>query len=148
MAQAVFSSILDKQPADVKPPEALPTGSYLCVVKGMPRYDKSTKKGTPFIEYTLVIIQPMEDVDADALAEFGDCKGKVIKATYYDTEGAGYRLKEFYEHCGLDVENAESMRELVDQPNGCQVIAYMKQEPSDDGRRMFSKLSGTAPVEA
>lgn len=148
MAQTSFSSILDKAPADVKPPETLPVGSYLCVVQGMPRYDKSTKKGTPFVEYTLIIQQAMDDVDADDLAAFGDVKGKPIKATYYDTESAGYRIKEFFEHCGLDVEAVESLRELVDQPNGCQVIAYMKHEASDDGKRTFARLAGTAPVES
>lgn len=148
MAQAVFSSILDKAPADVKPPETLPVGSYLCTVQGLPRHDKSTKKGTPFIEYTLIIQQPMDDVDEDALNAFGDVKGKPIKATFYDTEQAGYRIKEFFEHCGLDTESVDTLRELVDSPNGCQVIAHLKHEASDDGKRTFARLAGTAPVES
>ena len=144
-----FSSILDKAPTDVKPPQALPAGEYLCTVKGMPRYDKSARKGTPFIEYTLVIVQAMDSVDADAVAAVeGGVAGKVIKATYYDTPEAGYRLKDFFEHCGLDVEGADSLRELVDQPNGCQVIATLKHEASEDGQRVFARLAGTAPVES
>ena len=148
MAQANFGAILDKAPADIKAPEALPVGSYLCVVQGLPRYDKSTKKLTEFAEYTLIIQQAMDDVDpADLKAVEGGVKGKTIKATYYLTDTAAYRLKEFFEHCGLDVENAESLRQLMDEPNGCQVIAYMKHEASDDGKRTFARLAGTAPVE-
>lgn len=149
MAQTSFSSILDKAPADVKAPEALPVGEYLCTVQGMPRYDKSTKKLTEFAEYTLIINQPMDSVDTDDLKAIeGGVVGKPIKATYYLTETALYRLKEFFEHCGLDVEGAESLRELMDQPNGCQVIASIKHEASDDGKRTFSRLAGTAPVES
>lgn len=149
MAQANFGAILDKAPSDIKPPEALPVGTYLCVVQGMPRYDKSTKKGTEFAEYTLVILQPGEDVDDAALAGVaGGIKGKTIKATYYLTDGAIWRLKEFLEHCGLDVENAESLRELMEQPNGQQVWAVIKHEPATDGSdRVFARLAGTAPVE-
>lgn len=148
MAQANFGAILNKAPSDIKPPMALPVGSYLCNVVGLPRYDKSTKKGTEFVEYTLNIQQALDDVDADELAAVeGGIQGKVIKATYYLTDGAIWRLKEFLEHCGLDVENAESLRELMDQPQGCQVIAYLKHEASDDGKRTFTRLASTAPVE-
>ncbi len=148
MAQANFGAILDKAPADIKPPEALPVGSYLCVVQGLPRYDKSSKKQTEFAEYTLIIQQAMDDVDEDDLKAIeSGVKGKVIKATYYLTDTAAYRLKEFFEHCGLDVENAESLRALMDEPNGCQVIAYLRHDPTDDGKRVFAKLAGTAPVE-
>lgn len=154
MAQANFGAILDKAPADVQPPETLPVGSYLCIVQGLPRYDKSTKKGTEFAEYTLIIQQAMDDVDEDDLKAFEagppptKIAGKPIKATYYLTDGAVYRLKDFLEHCGIDVEAAESMRQLMDEPNGCQVIAYMKHEASDDGKRTFARLAGTAPVES
>lgn len=148
MAQANFGAILDKAPSDIKPPEALPVGSYLTVVQGMPKYDKSTKKGTEFAEYNLVIQQALDDVDEGELkAVEGGVNGKVIKATYYLTDAAAWRLKEFLEHCGLDVEGAESLRELMEQPNGCQVVAHLKHEASDDGKRTFARLAGTAPVE-
>lgn len=149
MAQTNFESILDKAPSDIKPPEAYPVGEYLCTVRGMPRYDKSTKKETEFVEYTLIINQAMESVDADDLAAIeGGIVGKPIKATYYLTNASLYRLKEFFEHCGLDVEGAESLRELMDQPNGCSVVASIGHEASKDGKRTYSKLIGTAPVES
>lgn len=152
MAQANFGAILDKAPTDIKAPTALPVGTYLTVVQGLPRYDKSTKKGTEYAEYTLSILQAGEDVDPDELAAVeGGVAGKTIKATFYLTDNSLWRLKEFFEHCGLDVEKADSLRELMDQPQGQQVLAYMKHESStsDDGKttRVFARLGGTAPVE-
>lgn len=148
MAQTNFGAILDKAPSDIKPPEALPVGEYLCTVQGMPRYDKSTKKGTEFVEYTLIINQPMDSVDEDEVKAIdGGVVGKPIKATFYLTDTSAYRLKEFFAHCGLDVDGAESLRELMDQPNGCQVVASMRHEASQDGTRTYAKLAGTAPVE-
>src|SRR5215471_6233271 len=64
-----FADILDIPSTDVSRPKPLPQGTYLCMVKGNYREDKSTKKGTEFSEYTLQILQAMDDVDEDALAE-------------------------------------------------------------------------------
>lgn len=148
MAQTSFSSILDQSPTDIKPPVALPPGEYLCVVQGLPRHDKSSKKQTPFVEYTLVIQDALDSAkEAGADEVEGGVVGKTIKATYYLTPESMYRLKDFFAHCGLDVDSAESMRELVDQPNGSQVIATLRHESSDDGQRTFARLAGTAPVE-
>lgn len=148
MAQANFGSILDKAPSDIKPPVALPVGSYLTTVIGLPRFDKSTKKGTEFVEYTLKFVQALDDVDADELKAIeGGITDKTIKNTYYLTDAALWRLKEFLEHCGLDVEAAESLRELIEQPQGQQVIIHLKHEASDDGQRVFARIAGTAPVE-
>ena len=148
MAQTNFGAILDKAPSDIKPPEALPVGEYLCTVQGMPRYDKSTKKGTEFVEYTLIINQPMDSVDEDEIKALdGGVAGKPIKATFYLTDSSIYRLKEFFAHCGLDVDGAKSLRELMDQPNGCQVVASMRHEASQDGTRTYAKLAQTAPVD-
>lgn len=148
--QTNFSSILDKAPSDVKPPAQLPVGSYLCVVQGLPRYDKSTNKGTEFAEYNLTVQAAGEDVSEDDIAEIeGGVVGKTIKATYYLTENSLYRLKDFFAHCGLDVEGAKSLKELMDQPNGQQVVAYIKHEASRDpnDKRTFARLAGTAPAE-
>lgn len=147
MANTKFEDILSKAPSDVKPPTVLPPGEYLCVVQGMPRRDKSAKKETPYLEYALVVQQALDSaLEAGADAVEGGVVGKVIKATYYLTDNSLFMLKEFFENCGLDVDAAETLQELVDQPNGSQVIATIRHEASDDGKRTFAKLAGTAPV--
>lgn len=141
-----FGSILDRQGSEIERPKPLPQGSYLCVVKGLPRHDKSAKKQTPYVEYTLQPLQALDDVDAEALAEIGGLENKTIKATFYLTEASAFMLKDFLAHCGVDVEG-QTLRAAIEEAPNCQVIAHMKHEASEDGERVYSKLAKTAPVE-
>lgn len=147
---ANFAEILNMAPSEAKPPAQVPVGSYLCVVQGMPRYDVSSQKGTPFAEYTFSILAAGEDVEeADIAAMEGGVVGKTIKNQYYLTENSMFMLKDFLGHCGLDVDGAGSFKELVDQANGCQIIVAIKRQASKDpnDKRTFSRVAGTAPVE-
>lgn len=141
-----FGALLDTAPSDVERPKPLPEGQYLCVVKGLPRFDKSSKKQTEFVEFNLSPIQVGADVDQEALAEMGGIADKTIKATYYITEASLWRLKEFMEHCGI--EEGPSLRAMIDETQNCQVVAYIKHEASNDGESVFAKLGKTASADA
>src|SRR4051812_25646574 len=99
MAQS-FGAILDRAPTEVDRPKPLPQGSYTCIVKGTPRFDKSSKKQTEFVEFTLAVQAAGEDVDEDSLKEWmtksdGTARrlqDATIRATYYITEDALWRL--------------------------------------------------------
>ena len=144
-----FGAVLDVPPSEVKPPVALPAGPYLCVVQGLPKYDVSSKQKTEFAEFTLQPLQVMEEEMGEGVEALGGLTDKTIRATFYLTEKALWRLKEFLAHClgEEEVEKAESLRSLMEAVAGCQVIAYMKHEASDDNKRIFAKFSGSAPVE-
>ena len=152
---ATFSDILNKPASEVERPKPLPAGTYLCVVKGLPRFDKSSKKQTEFVEFNLSPMQAGEDVDQEDLAAMllnKDGTSKVlneltIRATYYLTDNSLYRLKDFLTHCGLDVESDASLRQLVDAAPGCQVTAFVKHQASDDGQSVYAQLGGTAVAE-
>lgn len=139
-----FGALLDKSASDVERPKPLPQGSYHCVVKGLPRYDQSSKKKTDFVEFTLVPQTAGEDVDADELAEMGGLANKTIRATYYITEDSLWRLKAFLEHCGI--EESGSIRNMIDETPNCEVVAYLRHEASNDGEAVFATLAKTAPV--
>lgn len=150
-----FASLLDEAPDHVEFPKAIPQGTYLCTV-GAPLYGKSSKKGTPFVEFQLKILSPMDDVDAEALEEAGGCGGKTLRATYYTTEDAIYRLDEFHEHCGLDLESPATRRTRNDMVVNSQVLAYVKNEEEELDQdalangvvpRIFARLNRTAPAE-
>ena len=142
-----FASILDESPTEVSAPQPAPQGTYVFVV-GNPRYDKSTKKQTEFAEYTLIIQQPMDDVDPDDLKAIeGGVKGKILKATYYLTDGSTYRLREFLGHLGLDEAEYATLGEMVEDAPGKQFLATVIHEPSTDGQSIFARIGGTAPVE-
>lgn len=140
-----FGTLLDKPASDVERPKPLPQGSYHCIVKGLPRFDKSSKKQTEFVEFTLAPTAAGEDVDAEELAAMGGLANKTIRATYYITEDSLWRLKAFLEHCKIE-ENG-SLRQMIDETPNTEVIAYLKHEASNDGESVFATLAKTAPVE-
>lgn len=153
-AQPNFGSILDRKPTAIERPKVLPVGSYIAVVQGMPRQDKSTKKQTPYYEYTCKYLQAMDDVDPDDLSAAltrADGTKKTLgdmtqKLTYYITEDAIWRLKQFLEHCGLDEDDFESTRQMAESAGGCQVVIKLRHKPSEDGESMYPDVAGTAPV--
>lgn len=138
-----FSELLNTPLDDVERPKPLPAGSYLCVVKGLPEHGKSAKKQTPFVNFTLAPQQALEDVDTDALEEMGGLENKTIKATYYLTENSLWRIKDFFETCGIDI-SGKTIDQASEETVNCQVVAVMKHEASEDGTAVFAKLASTA----
>jgi hypothetical protein len=138
-----IADILDKPSNEAKRPPPMPIGSYISTVKGLPRFDKSSKKQTPYVEFLCAPTAVGEDVDEAALAEIGGLADKTIKCTFYLTEASEYRLKEFLDACQIaDVDedgDPLSHRQRIDMSPNCQVGIYMIHEPADDGVRTFAK---------
>lgn len=151
MAQASFASILDRAPTEIERPKPLPQGSYNTVILGQPRYDKSSKKQTEFVEFTHKLLSAGEDVDTDDLKEaLGDknLNEVTMKNTYYITEGSTWRLKDFLSHCGLDTDDEKSsMRELIEETPGKSVGIFVNHEASQDGQAVFARIGKTFVVE-
>ena len=150
MAQAAkaqsFSSVLDTPVGDIERPKPAPVGSYVCVVQGQPKIDKSAKKRTEYVEYALKPLEALDDVDEDALADWG-IKDKTFRITFYITEKSIYRLKEFLEHCGVDMNGEGSMRQYIAEAAGKQVVAHIVHEASKDGSAVYGSVKSTTAVE-
>lgn len=154
MTDATFGSILDKPSAAVERPKPLPTGTYQCVVDGQPRMDKSSKKGTEFVEFSLKPMAALDDVDEDdlnAALTSGDgsvkpLADKRIRATFYITEDALWRLKNFLVNDLQITEGKKKLRQMVGEAQNREVLAMVKHVPSDDGTGIFAQLAKTAPV--
>jgi hypothetical protein len=151
-----FASILNNQPSETERPKPLPVGSYQCIVKGLPRLDKSAKKGTDFVQFTLQFQSAGEDVDPDSLeaaltkpsGEKRQLSEKSIKATYYLTEDALWRFKEFLKHLGLDIDGeSKSYAAWLNETPNCVVGIYLKHVPSDDGEMMYADIGKTFKVD-
>lgn len=146
MATPNFGALLDKPSAEIERPKPLPAGTYTCVVKGLPRYDKSAKKQTEFVEFTLQPLAAGEDVDQDDLTAMGGFANKTIRNTYYITEDALWRLKKFLADLGIEEED-KSLRQMIEEAPGRQVAVFMKHTASDDGESVFANVASTAKVE-
>jgi hypothetical protein len=156
MAQAQaksFASILDTPSSDIERPKPMPVGQYVVIVQGQYREDKSSKKQTPFVEFVLKFIQPLDTVDEDALdawltAKDGTKKNladQSIKNTYYLTDSAMWRLTDFLDHCGAGDEDMTVRQRLSETP-GKELVITIKHEASDDGSSVFARVGNTAAV--
>jgi|SRR5215475_247201 len=154
MSDVSFSSILDKLSSDIEAPKPLPVGTYHCVVDGQPRIDKSTKKGTEFVEFSLKPMSALEDVNEEDLAASltsGDgsikpLSDKRIRATFYLTEDAAIRLKRFLVNDLQITQGKKKVGQMITEAQNREVLAVVKHVPSQDGESLFAQLAKTAPV--
>ena len=139
-----FSSILDKASSEVKFPK-VPVGAYVGLVTGMPKYDKSARKQTPYVEFQIQLTEALEDVDADDLADYGPLGGKTLGLTfYYETEYGFKRLQAFLENCGIE-DGGVSTRERIEQAPGSTIVVVVKHKISEDGRNVREEIDDTKP---
>lgn len=141
-----FGSILDKPTAEIERPKPLPAGHYLFVIPSLYKMDKSTKKGTEYVEFTCKPVQAGEDVDEDALKEYGDISEASQRLTYYLTENSIFRLKEFLID-DLGLEDEGKLRPMLDKTVNAQFIGQVVHEASQDGRSVFANIKSTAKAE-
>lgn len=114
-----FSKLLSKNTDTIEKPKPVPTGTYFAVVGGH-RFDVSTKKKTPYVEFEITLQQPDEDVDPDALDLFGGSAKlatKKMNYTFYITDDAEWRLLGFLECLGLNT-SGRTLGELIPETQG------------------------------
>lgn len=152
IAKAKFVDILDREDEEIERPKPVPQGSYVAQVNGQPRFDINQKTQNEFVEFTLTLLQPLEneegetDVDTEALANMGGLP-KDVRTTYYLTENAAYRVKEFCNNCG--VPPGGKLRARIEQCPGSTVGVHIKHEPSRDKESgaVYANVTKTFAVE-
>ena len=154
-----FTSVLDTPSNEVSRPKPQAQGTYVVQDRGLPRIDKSTKKGTEFSEYTLQILEACEDVDPEDLkfcltkpsGEMIPLKERSLRVTFYHTPDALWRLKKFLDDCQIPAEddegNIRSIRERMQDVPGKVLLAHVKHSPSDDGETVYANVDKTAKYE-
>lgn len=146
MSNANFAALLDKKADDVEQPKTLPMGTFNWAILEH-RFDESAKKKTPFIEFTVSPRGALEDVDEDLLAECTNWQDKKMRLTFYLTDDSLYRLKEFMEHCGIDL-TGRTIAEGIPETQGAMFNGYVTHEPSmNDPEKVYANITKTAPVE-
>jgi len=150
-----FSSILDRKASEIEEPKPFPVGTYLVLLQGQPQRGESSQKKTEFWDFPAKVLQPQGDVSQSEIEAFGGVQGKDLKGNgglrYYVTEESAYRLKEFLlDHLGISESGSngaeKTMREMMAEAPGKQVYVTIAHQPSDDGRRIYSRVASTARV--
>jgi len=156
MAAPAFAPILDRAPSTIQKPKPLAVGTYTTLVQGLPRYDKSSKKQTDFVEFTHKFLSAGDEVDEEALTEALTAPDGNVRSlqdvtmpnTYYLTENAAWRLIDFLRHCGFDVDNDEQTpREMIEHTPGCTVGVVVHHEAAQDGQTFFARIGKTFAIE-
>lgn len=151
-----ISDILDRTGDQIDRPSPLPKGSYIMQVKGLPTYDKSSRKQTPFADFTLQPLQALEDVDEEALNEWGARADGSMKALndgsihvrFYLTEDAAFRGVDFCRHCGVDIEEEKiTLRQGFERLAGCQVGVFVQHSPLLNSEGVRAEVGRTFSIE-
>jgi hypothetical protein len=139
---ASFEEILNRPASENKPPPAYPAGTYHCLIDGLPEHGKSNN-GNDFFRYKFKILALGPDVDPKEAAE-QQVVGKTFTNDYYVTDAATWRLTEFLSNLGLDTKT--SLKPLINESPGQQVMVTLRHESSPDGKRVFHRVHSTAHV--
>lgn len=142
-----FDALLSKNADDIERPVPVPQGSYVFTVLKH-KFDNSTKKGTPYVEFECQATAPLDDVDEEELREYGDLgqKQPKLRNTFYLTEDALFRLTDFLEHLGLDTAG-RTLAELIPESAAGEFIGNVGHRMSEDGSATYAELNATSPVE-
>jgi hypothetical protein len=148
MEERSFTEILDMQAKNVKAPQALPMGTYLCIVEGVPIIGTAGEKGTDCVTFSFKPLQVQDDVDQKQLAEVlnGDAlPDRRITHRMFVTNKSKHRLKKFLvDDLGLDENN--SLKQLISEAPSRQVLVKLTHQPSKDGSAVYENVASTSKV--
>lgn len=142
-----FESVLQTQADTIEKPPLMPEGGYSTVIKKF-ELGESSKKKTKFVDFTVGIQAPMDDVDQSIIDEIGMDKiiGKERNVTFYLTPDALWRLTDFLgDDVGLD-KGGKSIEQLINEAVGQEVGITIRHKPTADGTDMYPEVSGTFAV--
>lgn len=135
-----WEDLLSKKADDVKEPTPLPVGPYRMEVEDN-ELVTSTQKGTPGIQVMFKIIEALDGVDEDALAEVGDISKKSVRDTFWITPDSEYRFIEFVKKCGVETEG-KTLGELIPEIKGQEVVGVVSHRTANDPNdtRIFTEV--------
>lgn len=137
-----FADVMDTKVEDIKFAPPFPVGSYLAMTEGMPEWGKSSQKQSDQIQFKAKLLQALENVDKEKLAEWAEETGEnVVGQQAFLTFYTPPRLAEFLKNLGL---GHLSQREAISESPGRRFIITFRHRPSQDGKRINHEVESTA----
>jgi hypothetical protein len=151
LEELVISNATKDEIKDVPP---IPTGTYLALVAGPHEMIKSSRKGTPGIEFTLRLLQAMDDVDRDDLETHLGAAGRkladiTMKHTIWDSPYAAQALRDFV-YDSLTIDEQLPIKQALSEAPGRNVLVSITHRPmqSADGMaRLQAQINSTAKAD-
>lgn len=137
---ANFQDILNKRVDAVERPKPHPMGTYLVLVEGAPKFSQVGENKRDVADFNLKILQPQPDVDPEEIEKSGGVNGKSVRARFFLTDDAVWRLDAFLFEA-LGIETGKSRTQAIAEAPGKQVMVKIKHRPSEDGTQMYHEIS-------
>jgi hypothetical protein len=140
---SIFNEILDLRSKDVKKLAALPPGTYLATVVGLPTYEAVGAKQTPAAKFLMTGFIPQDCVDREKLAECGDVVRRELTLTMFLTGPSLWRLKKLLDDLGIEEGNRTFKQRIDDVPNRQCLVHVKNTMPKDT---IFAEIDQTAKL--
>lgn len=150
-----FAEIAHKKLSEIERPPLPPVGHYVWQVSKLASVEKSNDGKWEFVTFPVKGVEAQEDVDPDALQEFGGVKNVINSIRFiFDTEDASafakaeYNLRNFLERtlkCAQPEDNlAIAMNNAVNQ----RFLGDLVWRPDKQNTELFhANINKTAPLE-
>lgn len=141
-----LSSLLKRPANAAMKPQPLPIGDYPGIIKSF-AYDDKNKNNTPYVRFQLGLldwpesVSPEERGQKDPQGNFvpTDLSKRNLRADFYLTEDAFYRLTEFCKSCGLD--EGQEYDVLIPQLVGQRVTVTVQQGVNQQTSEIFNNVA-------
>lgn len=147
-----FTEILNKKIDDIEAPKNMPTGTYLWSITSLPKTSEIAEGKYDVVDYELNCLGAQDDVDAAALAAYGNVLGKKIRHRFMfdklDTTNFDRNLyfwKIFNENT-LGIKE-DSIKETLNAAVGKQLYAKIRWRHDTRLDRTFDEIGDTAKVD-
>lgn len=141
-----FAALMGQKPSEVTPPKPLPAGTFLATITDIESIVSREKK-TPGLRVKMMLVSAEDDVDEEELAEYGDLgENATTSMDMYVTEKSLFRVTQFVEHCGLDLDDYDTTQEAVDATVGNQCNVLIEHQYGDNGE-VYSRPKSTSKVD-
>ena len=124
-----FAELLSTKVDTIKKPQPWPVGNYRWTI-GKHDLGELGENDTPYVEFEFSCSGLGDGVTKKDLDNAGiDTAKKKIKAKFWLTDDAKYRLKDFLELCGVKTGN-RTLGQCIPETVGRVVMGYVIQNPS------------------
>lgn len=149
-----FADAANTVVSTIERPPLLPPGTYRFVVEKIPALD-SSNKDYDFLDFPLKLIAPLEDVDVDALKEFGNLQNVRMRHRFLFNKSDDdafkrtlFNVKRFLsDHLKVDGVDDQPLKQALNSSVNHQCLAQIKwNQDKNDNEVFHANIAKTAPV--
>lgn len=148
-----FADIAKKKLNEIERPPLAPIGNYVFRVKELPKISTSSDNKWDNVEYQLVGIEALDDVDQDELKAFGGAHKVAIRVRFMfnkeeasDFQRTEFRMKEFLISHLKCADDSDPLYEAMNKAVGATCIGTVTHRQDKENKEIFyAEIRKTAP---